>query len=75
MLTPPDWWRHGRTELSPTTCASALEKTGSVVSHSRSNSRQGLVKRAGKVYGMSWLPGTARTVRPSRRRKAATRSC
>ena len=20
-LTPPDWWRHGRTELSPTTCA------------------------------------------------------
>ena len=20
-LTPPDWWRHGRTELGPTTCA------------------------------------------------------
>ena len=38
--------------------------TGVVVSQQRSNSAQGRVKRAGKVCGMSWFPGTARTGTP-----------
>ena len=35
----------------------------------------GRVKRAGKVYGMSWLPGIASSGGPSERRNAAARSC
>ena len=41
-LTPPDWWRHGRTELRPTTCAPSATSSGSVVCHCRSNSAPGL---------------------------------
>src|SRR5581483_5044418 len=63
------------TELTPTTCAFSPAWTGSVVSHWRSNSAHGVVKRAGKLYGMSWLPGTATTGGPIRRRNAAARSC
>ncbi len=50
---PPDWWRHGRTELTPTTCRPPPECIGSVVSHSRSNSCQGRVNLAGGSSGMS----------------------
>src|SRR5262245_50446821 len=72
---PPDWWRHARTELRPTTCRRSERKTGSVVCHWRSNSTNVFVKRAGNEYGMSWLPGTASTGGPSERRKAAAARC
>ena len=67
----PDWWRHGRTELSPTTTRLSDRYTGSVVSQSRSNSCQGLVKRFGNEYGMSWLPGIVSSGSSSPRRNAA----
>ena len=44
---------------------------GSAVSHCRSNSAHGRVKRAGNVYGRSWLPGTASTGVPNERRNTA----
>jgi hypothetical protein len=72
---PPDWWRHGRTELRPTTYSVGDRKTGSVVFHWRSNSVNVFVKRAGNVYGMSWLPGIASTGGPSERRKVAAARC
>src|SRR6185503_12530741 len=39
------------------------------------NSANVRVKRAGKVYGMSWFPGIAITGGPRERRKAAAASC
>ena len=65
----PPWWRYGRAEFRPTTCTASAENVGSVVCHWRSNSAQGRVNRAGKVYGRSWFPGTASTGAPSERRK------
>ena len=44
----------------------SLRKTGSVVSHWRSNSSNVRVNRFGNVYGMSWLPGTASSGRSER---------
>ena len=74
-FSPPDWCRHGRTELTPTTCSPSAECTGSVVSHWRSNSCHGRVNRAGGSSGMSWLPGTASTGAGRPRSNVATRSC
>ena len=71
----PDWCRHGRTELSPATTSVSERYTGSVVSHSRSNSCQGRVNRRGNVYGMSWLPGIASSGSSRLRRKDDARSC
>ena len=66
----PDWCRHGRTELSADDVQRPRDAcTGSVVSHCRSNSRHGCVKRAGEKSGMSWLPGTTRSGGPRLRRK------
>src|SRR4029453_4953746 len=49
--------------------------TGRVVPQRRSNSAHGLVNRAGREYGRSWLPGTATTGEPRPCRSAAARSC
>ena len=58
LRIPPDWWRHGPHRVEPDDVAGPRSgKTGSAVSHCRSNSANGRVKRAGKVYGMSWFPG------------------
>ena len=42
----------------------------------RSNSRHGCVNRAGKVYGMSWFPGTAsdRQAEPAQERRGRARA-
>jgi hypothetical protein len=51
----------------------SLLYTGSVVSHCRSNSAYVRVKRAGNVYGMSWLPGTTSSDGPSAQQEAGGR--
>ena len=60
--------------MRPITCRAGDENVGSVVCHWRSNSRKARVKRAGNVYGMSWLPGMARTGRSSEWRNAEARA-
>src|SRR5262245_41932550 len=49
--------------------------TGRAVPTRCSHVEHGLVNRAGNVYGMSWLPGTATTGVPRLPRSADARSC